>query len=372
MLRAPRRSTKTKTRRAIVNARQAGPEPKITPTSPTIDLIHAYNFYNTYYDADDGKKFVLAYLKKIKKTDLIKKVQQVPAIELRNIGWNFRILTNGGKLPEAVAASILKKLNGIISKVQPEKEEQPEVVVPEVSIQDRIDNKASLLISLLEDNLDLYYTEKKTFDASAWFREQAVKPALAKRISEYYAPLYAEIYDALQKKDPQLTEAYSRYSKPELKKYLELVKSILSAAEVATVVAKATRKPRKKKEKPASVLVSKLKYLDKDESVAATSIDPQNIIGAEQLWVFNTKNRVLSVYNAIGPSGLGVKGTTITGFDEKTSIGKKLRKPLECVEKVLSGGKLVLRKVLDDVKAKEKPANGRINSMVVLLRAVKK
>jgi hypothetical protein len=73
----------------------------------------------------------------------------------------------------------------------------------------------------------------------------------------------------------------------------------------------------------------------------------------------------------MGPSGLTVKGTTLLGYDEKLSVTKTLRKPQDVLKRLLEGGKLVLRKIMDEVKSKEKPARGRINSDVILVRVTK-
>jgi hypothetical protein len=73
----------------------------------------------------------------------------------------------------------------------------------------------------------------------------------------------------------------------------------------------------------------------------------------------------------MGPAGLSVKGSSIVGYDEKTSIVKKLRKPTEQLNKLMQGGKIVLRKFMEDIKCKSKEATGRINNEVVLLRIIK-
>jgi hypothetical protein len=153
--------------------------------------------------------------------------------------------------------------------------------------------------------------------------------------------------------------------------YLEFVKSIVSAAETRASIVKATRKPRKKKEKSPAQVVAKLNYKEKDDDFKIVSVNPQQIIGCDQLWVFNTKYRTLAVYNAMGPAGLNVKGSTLTGFDEKTSIVKKLRKPELQLKQLLEGGKVVLRKYMDTIKCKSKAGTGRINKETVLVRIVK-
>jgi hypothetical protein len=98
------------------------------------------------------------------------------------------------------------------------------------------------------------------------------------------------------------------------------------------------------------------------------SVNPADIIGAKELWVFNTKTRKLGKYVAAEYQELGVKGTSITGFDEKQSVAKTLRKPEEQLKEFKSAGKVALRKFLEDIKAVDIKLNGRINEDTVLLK----
>jgi hypothetical protein len=239
-----------------------------------------------------------------------------------------------------------------------------------ISIQERIANRANDLIADLEVLLDAYYRDGSQFKMSDWIIRNNVKPQVAQRIAAYYKPLYSEAFDALNGKDEDLKEGYSHYKKSQLKAYVEFLRSIVSCAETTATTVKA-RKPRKKKEKPVSAIVAKLKFKEKDDEYKIVSVDPKQIVGCNQLWVFNTKYRTVAVYNAMGPAGLNVKGSTLTGFDEKTSIVKKLRKPTEQLNKLMQGGKIILRKYMDDIKCKSKEANGRINNETILLRVIK-
>jgi hypothetical protein len=356
-----------------------GSEPDLRGDVTDAQIIVAYNWYNYFYDSDQAKAWVLDYLKEFHKTEkeLIKNVNRVNSNLCRTIGWNCRILLLGGNLSEELVQRNLDKIRKLASASNGSAEAEEEVssakeeVKQVISIQERVTNRANDLIADLEVQLDNYYRDGSTFKPSDWLSQQDVKPAIAQRIADYYKPLYSEVYDALNGKDTQLKEGYSRWSKPKLKAYVEFIKSIISAAETRATIAKATRKPRKKKEKSPVQLVAKLKYKQKDETYNVVSVDPKQIIGANQLWVFNTKYRTLAVYNAMGPAGLNVKGSTVIGFDEKTSIVKKLRKPTEQVNKLLGGGKVVLRKFMDEIKCKPKEANGRINNDTVLLRIIK-
>jgi len=349
-----------------------GEEPILSVSPCVSEIIRAYNWYSANCTNDDAVKYIITYLKSKKVSkEQIKKVGYIDPFKLRNIGWNCRILSNGGSLPEDITKASFSKLADLIDAAK--EKEEPTEDKPVFTIQDRIKDRSAELIGTLEIEIDWFVMHDGTdFDVVDWFRKNAIKPLMAKKIAEYYQPLYAEVFDAIKGKDEDLKYAYRHWKKPVLKKYLEFIKSIITTAETNSIVVRTQKNPRKKKVKPASQLVSKMKYKEKDESLNLTSILPATIIGVDQLWVFNTKTRMLSVYNAMGPAGIQVKGTTLTGYDEKTSVTKKVRKPEQTLPRLLEGGKLVLRKVMDEIKCKPKEATGRINSDTVLLRVIKK
>jgi len=105
-----------------------------------------------------------------------------------------------------------------------------------------------------------------------------------------------------------------------------------------------------------------------NEPLKLVSINPADIIGAKELWIFNTKTRKLGKYIAAEYQDLGVKGTTITGFDEFKSIQKTVRKPEEKLKEFKAAGKVQLRKFLEDINATDTKMNGRINEDTILLK----
>lgn len=362
-------------KRISIDSQFHGDEPTLTSDASDSEIIRAWNWYNYYHDSDDAKAFVISYLKTLKKKDLLKKVTRITPHNLRSIGWNCRLLANGSSLPEHIERQMWESLDKLASTIVDEKPEQA-AEKNIISVQDRINSRASDLIALLEDEVDIFITKgKNDFDAEAWFRTQAVKPQVAKRIVEFYNPLYSELFDASKGADKELRAAYSHLKKAQLKRYMEFIKAIISAADIQAVIVqtqiKKSRKPRKKKEKPAGVLVSKLKFKVEDKDFNVSSIKPTDIVGAQQLWFFNTKYRTLTVLNAISHSGLIVKGTTVLGFDEKTSVTKKVRKPNQVLSVITSGGKIALRNVMKELKTRDIIAKGRINIDTVILRALK-
>jgi len=297
-----------------------GSEPDLRGEVSNAQIIQAYNWYNYFYDADQAKAWIIEYLKEFYKSEkeLIKNVNRVNSNKCHTSGWNCRVLLLGGNLPDNIKERNIDRIRALAAAAsasgedEAEEVKKEEVAKPVISIQERVTNRANELIGEIEEHLDNYYRDGSTFKPVDWLSQRDVKPMIAQKIADFYKPLYAESYDAINGKDDQLKEGYSSWKKPKLKAYLEFIKSIVASAETRATIVKAARKPRKKKEKPASVVVAKLKYKEKDDEYKIVSVDPKQIIGANQLWIFNTKYRTLAVYNAMAPAGLGVKGSTPT------------------------------------------------------------
>ncbi len=365
---------KVKTRGKFADEKYMGAEPTVTALSDEMDLARAYNWFNYFYTSDDAKAFTISYLKSIKyDRDTIHRLAQVKAIDLHNIGWNCRLLQNGSSLSDSLWEKIEGRIKFLASQVVEEseiEEDQPQKNV--VTIQDRINGRASELIGELEEQTDVFFTEGVIqFDIKKWSLEKGIKPQVAKRITEHFRPQYEEICEALEGTDPDLVEAYSRWRKPVLKILSLFLKKIIDHLDDSAAAQVATRKPRKKKVKPPHVLVAKMKYRPDWADLNINSIDPKGIIGASQLWVINSKTRNLSVYHSVDPNGLSVRGSTITGYDEVSSITKKVRKPREVLPQVMNEGKVGLRSIMKALTTAETKANGRINQDTILLRVLK-
>ena len=170
--------------------------------------------------------------------------------------------------------------------------------------------------------------------------------------------------------DEQLREGYAHLGKLEIKKAVELFQGIVGACDLITAESKATRKTRSPKPKSADKLVSKMKYCKSDEKYKVASINPADIIGCNELWIFNTKTRKIGKYIANEHDTLQVKGTTLQFFNEKQSVAKTLRKPEQQLAEFNKSGKVQLRKFLSNIKGVETRLNGRFNNDTVILKAV--
>lgn len=246
-------------------------------------------------------------------------------------------------------------------------------VVAQPSIQERVREASYRMTEEIEDALEAFAQDPDTFDPKAFkllnlLRGKEVKAAHARIIKDLYIRQHDELVEAATTKDEQLKEGYSHLSKANLKKITLFYHEILSACDMLMQEAKVNKKPRAKKAVPKDKIVSKLKYLKSEEKLKLVSINPTDIISAKELWIFNTKTRKLGKYVAAEYQELGVKGTSLTGFDPIKSVQKTLRKPEEQLKEFKAAGKVQLRKFLEDIKAVDIKLNGRINEDTVLLK----
>jgi hypothetical protein len=251
-------------------------------------------------------------------------------------------------------------------------EVKPTVVQP--SIQDRVKEAAYRMTEEIEEAIEGFQTDPESFDPKAFkmlnlLKGKEVKAAHARIIKTFYSRDLAELEElASGKGDEQLREGYSHRSKKQIKSLIAFYQEIMSACDMLAQEAKVNRKPRKTKVVPKDKIVAKLKYMKSNEPLKLVSINPTDIIGAKELWVFNTKTRKLGKYVASDFNDLGVKGTSITGFDEFKSVQKTIRKPEEKLKEFKAAGKVQLRKFLEDINATDTKMNGRLNEETILLK----
>ena len=226
----------------------------------------------------------------------------------------------------------------------------------------------------IEDAIEGFQTDPETFDPKAFkmlnlLKGKEVKAAHARVIKTLYSRDLAELEElASGNADEQLREGYAHRTKKQIRNLITFYQEIMSACDMLGQEAKANRKPKARKAQPKDKIVAKLKYMKSNEPLKLVSINPTDIIGAKELWIFNTKTRKLGKYVAAEYQDLGVKGTTITGFSEMLSVQKTVRKPEEKLKEFKAAGKVQLRKFLDTINATDTMMNGRINEDTILLK----
>ena len=339
-------------------------------------------YYNYFYSSKDLKKYLVEWLKetagvahKLDAATITRFAKSTDGYTPLTAPALIKAHTKGMPLLERH----IKYIVGVVHRAL-ELDSKDEVVVEEVkakvatvkvpTIQDRMNEIMKLHILHFEELEDDLYAGK-TVDPKAYeyLSGKAVPQAMLGKIQAVFERRYSEITEAKTTKDEDLSDAYAYMKAADYKRYDLFYTKLFEGIAQYGQVKKATKKASVRKPPQKEKLVAKLKYAKNDTSNKLVSINPVDIIGATELWVYNVKTRKLGKYVAEDMGGaLGVKGTAITGFNEAKSVQKTLRKPEVQLKDFLSAGKIELRKFLDNIKATDIKLNGRINLDTVLLK----
>ena len=288
--------------------------------------------------------------------------------------------------PKPISDHIKKSLKEVIEigykcleeKVEEVKDSKEKVVV---SIQERMREISAFMIEDIESSVDTFHNDMikfnlKEFEPITILRQKDAKANHARIIKTWYQSDGAD-YEYLVHPDKnknndqdQLDEAYGHLTKTEKKKANDIYKKIISACDIVINEQKVRRKPRAVKAKRADDVIKKLKFQMSDVSYGITSVPPVEIVGSVLTVIFNTNTRKIGLYVAEDSSGLSVKGTTIYGYDEKTSVQKTLRKPKNQL-KLFNVAKTKLVKEFESLKTADTKLNGRTNNHCIILRCFK-
>lgn len=242
---------------------------------------------------------------------------------------------------------------------------------------DIVKEKTQDFIGEIEEVLDLFGTKTHMdWDEYSVYNEM-VKADLnsfsAKHVYLYYKGLQDEMEELVNKKTPDLVEGYSHWSVAKRKQFLKIVTSIVDDANKYVLSKKATRKPTKPRVKTADKQIAKLVYLKESKEHKLTSIDPVAVVGAQRLYTFNVKTRMVTEYVSRSSKGFEIKGTTLQLFDAEKSRSIRLRKPEENLTDFMTRSPAAINRVWGTLTTKTvTDVNGRINKDTILLRALDK
>jgi hypothetical protein len=178
--------------------------------------------------------------------------------------------------------------------------------------------------------------------------------------------------DERTEEQQDLYEAYQSFTTKEMQGMISVFDIAVSDIERWGKIKQGEKKARKPRAISVERMVKKLQYKQSDERYKLQSIDPILIPRCQMVWVFNTKTRKLTQYNAVGRNGIMVKGTTLKDYDTDISVSKTVRKPDAILSKLLNtDGKIAMRNIWNTINTTETKANGRINADTVILKVLK-
>jgi hypothetical protein len=351
-----------------------GPEPSF-PYDHALDpmeYIESLNWYSATLSREESKNYVLSFLRNQKNKTFLKKVQKVPHVHFGpTYGAIARMLSNDILIPSTGPKWLDKNLQTLIE--QHTAEEAPEKKKAPVDIQARMNAKARSIAGEIDDIFeDNVWFCKNKLDENHIFNflhKKNVSGVVAFKVAELLTPHLDELKSI--KKDEQLKEAYSQYTSREIKKFIDFYHNVVETCLNYNVNSKKSkvRKPRAKKAVTLDKKLGNFKYLKLYTAFQLASVNPSKVIGANQVWLFDTRYTKLTVLNALDRGGLDVKGQTFLNVDKKSSVTKKVgRKTKEVIESILRSSKPTCRKTLENVTARPGKLQLRTNANILILR----
>lgn len=354
-------------KKELIKARlKVNHEPVINVMDYTISMMNALNYYNANHDGSDYRKWFVEHFKK----QIDFPLTVINDFEFRVGGVLARIIANGNIIED----QHIMRLDSEFKRVQAlcKAAKQPVVVVAsgvkKPTIQERMDDKVSDFIGEFNGLVDEYANTRELPNVGALLKTMNIAGPMGKKIADKVAKPIAELREALDGADKQLVEGYSQFKKAELKKLIGIYDTLLEKLVQAKVTA--PKKTRAVKVKPAGVVVAKLKYKKDDIELKLASVAPTLIIGASEVWTYNTKTKKLQSYFATEGTGITVKGTTLLNWNTEKSKQRTIRKP-DILTSLVGGGKRMYGQFLKSLTTKDVDVNGRFSEDTIIMAAFK-
>lgn len=347
---------------------------KKSNTEPSIDMmdyhssmLNALNWYNINFTDKDKRRWFQEHFKR--KIDF--PISHISDFYFRTVGTLCRIVDNGNTLSDQHEQRIVDEVANLrrmsaeeVNVVNVKTTAPAKVVTP----QERMDKKTSEFLAEFNAIVDEYTVNREIGNVDKLVNQFGVNAAMSKKIIAVIEKPIAELEEVLVGKDKQLVEGYSNFKKTELKKLLEIYRTLVSKLDQAKKIV--IRKPRAKKVKPATQLVARLKFCKENTELKLKSLQPVTLIGSTEVWAFNVKYKKLQVYKALKDMTLTVKGSTLLNFDVENSIQKTIRKPEQLAD-LSDKGKRAYSNFMKAIKTKEAAVTGRFNAEILILAAFK-
>jgi len=351
----------------------------IAPDRFSKSVYEAMRHYSYFYGQKDYVSWTVDWVKSNRPSDLKSYKAGEDWRTSSTLGSLVRIHSMGAPIPESYVDFINKQIDTVVSFGKINIESAVEEVVsdapavkkknPSELLREKTLGVLGEIEGFIDEHLDgsldknfSLYTHLKGIDAAA---------QTARDIAKAYREMEAELTELIVEKTEDLVEGYSHLTLSQQKKLLKLVSTFVSDSEKYVLSKKATRKPRAKKATPATKQAEKVIYQKESTDYKITSTSPAHIVGATEVYLFNTKTRVIKYLVTDKREGFTISGTTIKNYDKELSFKKKLRKPEESIDSINKVTKLRALKALKALKTAETATDARINSDTIILKVNK-
>lgn len=341
-------------------------EPEINPLTYRQDLLHYLNYHNTASEDKHRRAWVMYGMQRMERDDELPILERVTDFELHEIGPLMHARDRDMYLTNEHLSFIDNELDRLMAKYK-DKKVAADTKPAGPTAEEKADATATSLYGEdIQNQVDLYIIGRVSdFSMKSYLITNNVSTLAAQKIALKLAPTVIEIREAYEGKDEQLVEGYSNWKRPELRKFLAFLQELLEDCMEHGQVVKAMRKPRVSK-KPKKSPVAKLKYLASHMELNMRSVNPETILGADELYAYRT-NRKFIYYKAKAGETLQIAGQTILNYDEELSGSKTIRKPNEFFAN-FNTGKKAIKDSFNNINSSKGAAPARIGEDVVLLK----
>jgi hypothetical protein len=351
-------------------------------------LARGLNWYHRFYNRKDAREMLAGYLdlhERVAEGKVMRKVDE-GEFRLPTFAWLSRMVLRGLDLTEHEMLALENEISRLIQTINKAKvvskfttaaKTGEEVAAAKTNIQETMREKAreaaGELEGLFDDFLNAGQPAKHSLRPIDEVSKKNVLPQHIAMIREVWTKKLNEMEDVLEGKDAQLVQAYSHYSKHQVKNTIKFIELVLSDLNSYISVKKTAKAPRARKIVPVEKIVSKMKYLKVFKDVASKldliSLHPVKLHGSSEAWLYDTAKRKLHHLVADEYSKtFTVKGSTVLGIDSAQSESKTLRKPTEQLKEIM-GSKPAARKFFKDIKAVATVPTGRTSDTMIILKA---
>lgn len=335
-----------------------------------LDLIKSLNWYNRFYDTKFARDIMRDYLKWRGEIDKAAQIARVSESQFpTSICWLARMNMRGLVLTETENERISNTVQHLLSLVKPvEKTETKN----RVNIQEIMIEKARSVAGDIEGIFDDFLSagakqSPEKLEIMGMLQQQNIMPQHVNMIAEQWRKRRSE-FEAISN-DSDLAEGYRNFTRTQIKNSMKFCDAVITELGGYVTVKKAQKAPRKRKAVSPEKQASKLQHLKKHDELKLQSVAPAKIIGANEVWAYDTAKRKLWYFVADQHAGsLGIKGTAIVGFDSAASGMKTLRKPAEQLREFMSAGKPASRKLFKEIKSVQAQLRGRTNQDLLILK----
>lgn len=367
-----------------VEDRKAYGEEPMFDGQPTAELrqsklARSCNWYNYTQDKKVAKKWTIEWLELNKHKVLAKDFAKIKdSWTPTTCGWYSRMSQLGVELTEHEQDFIVKKCQEAVANHQRTTTEDEELAKDKP----KRPNIQEIMIAKAHEagaDIDAVWDEYVEGTIKASEKPEGIQNILANYnilaqhvsiLKDQWQHRQDEIKEAHSGVDADLSEAYSCWTKTQLKNMIAYCAAIIAELDAYHQSKKAKVGVRKKKPQSPEKIVRKLKHLRNYPEFKLETVEPTKILKSSELWVYNVKNRKLQYYVADEyAKTFMVKGTSILGFDTNKSAQKTLRKPEETIKQLRMSGKPDSRKLFDGLKTTATAVNGRFNENLIIIKA---